>query len=60
MYICTVDIIKIVNTPIGETTFTTFKTEPSGDFENGYLDSYIAGVEPKTEFCKFSKTTYVE
>ena len=60
MYLHTVDTIKSMNAPIEETTFTAFKTEPSSDFENGYLDSYIAGVEPKTDFCKFSKTACIE
>ena len=60
MYLHTVDTIKSVNVPIKETTLTTFKTEPSSDFENDHLDSYIVGVEPKTDFCKFSKTTYAE
>ena len=60
MYLHTVDTIKSMNAPIEETKFTTFKTEPSSDFENDHLDSYIAVVEPKTDFCKFSKTAYIE
>ena len=59
MYLHTVDTIKSVNAPIEETKFTTFKTEPSSDFENDHLDSYNAVVEPKADFCKFSKTAYV-